>query len=741
MGRAIATVGLGLAALVACSGAPTPPAPVPAGPAHVQPPPPPLPAWTYWEPVSAPVTPTKSSVELPVDVTKLERTPGEDARWSAAPKALREAIAARGFAVLPSVHPSARIGDFYASLRDDRVAWVLTLDAMFAMTHLALDRAMADLDAMLFAPALATMLRRVDVRLEAESRGAGADMGTPYLVARGVVAVALAFVDDHYRPPAAVQPLVDGEKARVLTHEGVAVSPWLGVPLDYSAMSPRGAADRDEAHAGWFRAVAWLEGAALSLEGDGEPGVRAEVDVATARDHARAALLLARLLDYDVDPEAASAWDRVSRAGELLVGPADDPSPRDLAGAAEGLKLDLRSGDWFANVAAVDRVRHATARARLARIDDGSLGSIAPRGGLAPAMPIGRLAPGFRLVGPAATPDGELLQALVFPLVGKYTGGEPAATDRDGQRALPTALDVAAWLGSKVARDRLHAAKDDAYARYDEALRRLEAARPPQGALERHRTPYLSMIDAMETWLRPSLGDAVQPGAGTTEWAARKAEVALGAWTELRHDATAMARVQVVDLRIAPRTTVESPVPVFVEPNPEAIAKLDGVVRQLRQELVGAGLLPRTAPSLAVLDEVDDLLRTALGVAEHEASDEAVPQDLAQALAGLPSRLRALETTVASAGAADVALIADVHSDRPSARALEQAVGRVEELWTVERDPETHKLWLAVGASLPHFEIVTPMASRQSDAQWREKLTADGEPPPGALATAYTLKR
>ncbi|HEY6463004.1 MAG TPA: hypothetical protein VIY73_22700, partial [Polyangiaceae bacterium] len=124
MERAIATVGLGLvmraaravvlpvcsALLAACSGGAPPPPPVPGPPAHVQPPPPPLPAWTYWEPVSAPVTPTKSPVVLPVDVTKLERTPGEDARWSAAPKALRETIAARGFAVMPAVHPATRLG-------------------------------------------------------------------------------------------------------------------------------------------------------------------------------------------------------------------------------------------------------------------------------------------------------------------------------------------------------------------------------------------------------------------------------------------------------------------------------------------------------------------------------------------------------------------------------------------------------------------------------------------------------
>ena len=738
--RAIATVALPLALSVACGGSPPPPPAQPKAVARVEAPPPPLPAWTYWEPVEVPVVEGGKPLELPVDVAQIARSPGGDTRWTAAPRALREAVVARGFAVTRVAHPEARLGDFYASLRDDRVAWVLTLDAMFFVTHLALDRAMADVDARLLAPALATMLRRLDLRLAAESRGARADMAPSYLVARGVVAVALALLQSNYVAATELTPLVDGEKARVLTHVGIATSPWLGVPLDYSAMSPRGAADRDEAHAGWFRAVAWLEGAALALEGAGEGAVRSSVDVGTARVHARAALLLARLLDYDVDAEAASAWDRVERAGELLVGDADDPTPRDLALAAAARKLDLRNGDWFSNVAMVDPVRHAAAKAREARVDDGSLGSIAPPEGVDPRLPVGRLAPGFRLVGPRTTPDGELLQSLVFPLVGAFYGHEPAASTREGVRALPTALDVAAWLGSSEARAQVHAGRDDAYARYPETLDRLMHARPPDGSLERHRTPYLSMLDAMETWLRPSIGDGVQPGAATPDGRTRKAEVALGAWTELRHDATAMARVQVLDLRLAPRTPAESPVPVFVEPHPEAIAKLLAFVRQTERALVASGILAKGTPGVAVLDEVDDLLWTALGVAVHEASDRVVPPALLRALGAFPARLRALETSLAASGAADVPLVVDVHTDRPSGMALEEVLGRIEELWTVVREPETHRLWLALGASIPHAELAQPMAQRASDASLRARIAAEGDAPPDSLEQVYLVK-
>jgi hypothetical protein len=676
---------------------------------------------------------------MPIDVATVERTAGVDARWTAAPPALREAVGARGFAVVHAPHPVARLGDFYAGLRDDRVAWVLSLDAMFFLAHLAVDRAVADVDASVVAPALATMLRRLELRLAAESRSAHGDMAPSYLVARGLVAVALALVQAGYRAPAELSAFVDGERARVLGHSGIGTSPWIGAPIDYSAMSPRGAADRDEAHAGWFRAVAWLQGAALALEGSGEDSVHAPVDVATARVHARAALLLTRLLDYGVDAEAASAWERADGASELLVGEADDPTPRLLALATMSQKLDLRSGDWLANVALVDRVRHAAAQARPARTDDGALGSEAPSSGVDPALPIGRLVPGFRLFGPRATPDAELLQALVFPRVGPLTRPEPPRTARDGVRALPSALDVAAWLGSGEARAQLHASGDDAYARFARTLERFARARPAPGAVERHRTPYLSMLDAIETWLGASGGDRVQPGASTTEWRARKADVALAAWTELRHDATAMARVQVLDVRVAPRAPAQSVVPVFVEPHPEAIAKLVAVVRQTERALLAAGALAKDSPAVAVLDEVDDLLRTALEVAVDEALDRAIPAATIAALAGFPARLRALEGTLAASGAVDVPLCVDVHTDRPSGRVLEEALGPIEELWMIVREPETHRLWLAVGATIPRHEVVQPAHKRASDAAWRARVAAEGEPSPGDLARLYSV--
>jgi len=714
--RVVLTVAAAMSCGAASTAVPTPPTIPQPAPAAPEARPPSLPAWIYWEPVEAAVgAAAEPATQPPLRADELVRSPGAEARWVSAPPAVREAVASLGFAVTPSPHASLRVGDFYASLRDDRVPWVVTLDALFFLAHLAFDRALADVDAAVVAPSMARMLARLEERLAAEARVARPDTIAASSVARGLVAVARALAPDDAGGPAPpeLSALAAREKARVLSHAGWGRSEALGAAVDYSALALRGAADRDAAAAGRCLAAAWLQNAVLTLEGAGERDVRAHVDVATARVHARAALMIARLLDRDVDPDAATAWERIERAGELVTGDAEDVTPRDLVSAASRAELDVRGLDWLANVVRVDRVRHAAAR--------------------------GRVSPSFRLLSPRSTPDGELLQALTYPGVGPRTrpgapetARGPRATDRDGVRALPTALDVASWLGSGEARAALHESGDDAYEGYDDALERLVRARPPDGPLAipgRHRTPYLSMIDAIETWLAPSAGDAVQPSAATAEWRMRKARVALAAWTELRHDATALTRLAVPDVRLPARAPAASTVPIFVEPHPEAIAKLLAFVRQTQQALVGEGMLPAGAPAVRALEEIDDLLWTALGVAVYETADEAPPPSLGAELAAFPARLRALESVLSDSGAADVPLAIDVHVDLPSARVLEEATEPIEEAWIAMREPGTHRLWLALGASIPHVELVEPASRRPSDAAWRARLRADGEPP------------
>jgi hypothetical protein len=305
---------------------------------------------------------------------------------------------------------------------------------------------------------------------------------------------------------------------------------------------------------------------------------------------------------------------------------------------------------------------------------------------------------------------------------------------------LPSALDVAAWLGSAEARAALHENGDDAYERYAETLDHLASLRPLANGADRHRSAYATMLDAIETWLAPSVGDSAQPAAPTAAWRSRKAEVALAAWTELRHDVAPLSRVPVDKLTL-PRLFGRAMLPAFVEPHPEAIAKLLAFVRQVSRILAAEGALQPSGPASIVLAEVGDLLSTALEVAVHEASDEAIPPTLADALATFPARLTALEGALAGTEAADAPLIVDVHTDAGSGRTLHEALGAIDEAWMVMREPATTRLWLAIGAAIPHHELVVAAGARLSDRAWRARIRAGGveELGPGPLEHAYAV--
>jgi hypothetical protein len=319
---------------------------------------------------------------------------------------------------------------------------------------------------------------------------------------------------------------------------------------------------------------------------------------------------------------------------------------------------------------------------------------------------------------------------------------KPPATARDGLRALPTGLDVMAWLGAPDARAALHEAGDDAYERYEATLDRLEARRGPEDVTARHASLYASALDAIGTFVAPSAADSGQLGANGNAWRKRKLEAALVAWTEVRHDAITFTRLPLAKSGTAdPAHSATATAPAFVEPHPEAIAKLVALVRQTIRGLGQLNALPTESPVRALLAEVDDLLATALGIALREANDEPLSPQEESALASFPARFVALESRLALTGSADAPIAIDVHTDLGPARVLEQAVGFVDEAWVVMAEPRTHRSVLAIGAALPHYEFAQPAALRLTDIAWRARLQAGSAPARDAYSKAYVIEK
>lgn len=644
-----------------------------------------LDASAFWEACEVALDDPPIAPPLPL---RLEGDVEPDAATAVAADDLR----ANGFALGTDPRAGA-MAAFYTDSGSAPAPVLVTFDVLFELVHLALAAALAEVEARVTTPELAILLPRVERRLAAEAKGARPDLEQAYLVARGLVAVARALFDAKAAPARELAAAVNADLARVRAHAGVATSATLGVPMDFSLFAPRAGAKKSPAAS----ALAWLATAPLLLEGrDAPAGPR--VDVSRVRAHTRAALLLARSISPEIEPEAARAWSRIESVEQFFTGGADDLTPRELAATAKEVGVDLADGKAIADVAKIDRVRHAASRGDKVSVYDGA-GDVRVVG--PEKVDVAREALSVRLLGARATPDAELFQATVFP-------AEP-------DRRMPRAASLVAWLTAPPASP--SASTDDAAP--ERGPRRFSA--DPH---VRHASVYLSALDAIATWLAPSAARRTLSANASAAYRARVEQTALAAWTTLRHDLASPGRPALAtapSARGVPSATAPPPDPratVYVEPHPEAVGRLLSLVRQLESGLVAAGALVPGSPARSVVADVEQLLTVAFEASLLAADDEAPSPEQAATLAALPGWLGALESALGSTTARAV----DVHTDLATKRALEEAVPGFVPLELALRVPGgAGRVVVARGPVLAHEELEAPARARLTDDTWRGK--------------------
>ncbi len=638
---------------------------------------PPAPAEWYWEAVDADVHEgDPRALDLPLAAASIARPEGASRLWDELSEPARDRLRRDGLVVLAPFAEDAgaptrmRMGAFYTDLRERRIPMLLTLDALFAVAWLGITRALAAVEATELAPALDGFLAKIGARLEAPG-GLGkvtADVAQPLRLARGVVAVADALARGT-PPPIDLAPVVAQEIARIDAHAGVETSPLLGVPVDYARFAVPQGASRPAS----FRAATWLGAAPLVLAGRSELRGGAG-DVTLARRHARAAMLLSRLVDRDVDAEVSDAYARVARLVAFVWGTPDDLSLVELGDLAEALKIDLAKTSSVASILRVDELRHRAALHRPPAVFDGGGGL--SREGKPPVT--------VRILGGHASPDTRALGSLVT--------GELAKT-----RPLPALLDVAAWLGAPGVRTSLRESGQDAAPGYEDALARAVAQRPGEDDADRHGSVQGSLLDVLLHW-----AEAKESGPRSVATQRARIESLLAAWTLARHEGRPFTRPAPKNpTRPRELEVTGAALPVFVEPAPEAIAHLLSAVRQANRGLGALGRLDRESPHRTSLAEIEDLLGVALRAATRAHDDEPVAAADLPRLAAVPARLRALEAGLPDA---DLARTVEVATHPRTGRSLTAGVAGIEPALVLVKDtregaPEGAAV-LAVGAHL-----------------------------------------
>jgi hypothetical protein len=235
-------------------------------------------------------------------------------------------------------------------------------------------------------------------------------------------------------------------------------------------------------------------------------------------------------------------------------------------------------------------------------------------------------------------------------------------------------------------------------------------------AATHHASFYASGLDALSTWLGPSLADGGVVAAATPGWSERKARGALAAWAILRHGTVPFARVRAHDAPAPAGSPACSPSSlVVIEPHPEAIASLLGFTRQVSSGLLALGVTDEAAPSRELLADME----TTLAVAASALEGSGRPGAEAPEIDALPSRIAKIEARIAP-GAGPFA--ATVLTDPAKTRALVVGTAGLDTLYTVVRDPRTGHLTLAVGASLAESEQWEAASVEMTDREWATTL-------------------
>jgi hypothetical protein len=554
----------------------------------------------------------------------------------------------------------------------------VTTDAAYHVWHLTFDAILRTTEQQKLLPALRSLIQQsVTAAHQQTTQLAGTPLADAAARAEQLYQVAAAELG----LPVSLGPLAKQEKALVDAHAGVALSPILGTRIDYSLLTPRGHYTRGDALKRYFVAMSVLGQGAFCLPGT------LDCDATNPQRPSRVGLLATRVLLGT--PQRKALWQAVYEPSAFLVGLSDDYTPGELDAAARAA-----AANWPADPTVI--------------ADDATVTAIVER--LRTTRPV-RIDPeraSVRLMGTRFTIDSFIMDQLVAPNVGENAAG--------ARRELPSALDVAAALGSAKARKVLSSTGAMDYQRYREQLDRLSSRileRPPA---DWGGTVYDAWLHALEPALLPH-GAAYPPMMRTDAWAAKGLVSGLGSYAQLKHDTILYTKQSVAEgggdePKVPPRN--------WVEPEPVAFGRLAAAIDLLRTGLDQRKLLTGEQAKLAA--DVSELFTFFARIA----SDELAGKPLAKAdndrlnfIGGTFEQIWFRTSEADYVGDDDSAVIADIASG--PGQVLNIGIGRFDKILVLV--PQTSGTFaVAAGAVFSYYEFATGAGERLTDATWRSRL-------------------
>jgi len=640
-------------------------------------------------------------------------------------------LAQNGFVVGPAEW--LEFFQLYESTRYEELPVFVTTDSVYHIYHLIFDKMLRDLEREYFEPdvrALTAACLQSARDLYAQLQGTELEE-----VARRVVAyfaVAEALINPQAVTPPEAADLVQEELGFIEGHTGFGASAIFSADCpadcdpcdtnpppecldqpcmceDYSQYVPRGHYTRSEQLQRYFRTMMWY----------GRINMRLQKPTET-----RMALLVTYVLRNTVvdGQPAADVWARVYDPTVFIVGKSDD-----LGFHEYGALWDTVFGPDAPVTAIADEAQFAAFVETARQLPPPQINSM----WVYIWEDKAQVTQGFRFMGQRFVLDAYIFGQLTWRNVG--TSAQP--------RMLPKGLDVMAALGSEEAYAILDEMGETAYANYPEQMAKVRAEISALQMDSWTQNLYWNWLYSFGPLLQAK-GSQYPAFMQTQAWTRKDLHAALGSWTELKHDTILYAKQSMAELGGGPPP---EPPHGWVEPNPEAYARLLALTRMTRDGLQSRNLLsPNTDANLMRLD---DLLTFLLDVAQRELAGQPLTLDDYERIKFYGGELEAITLAAADQEGEgspyfeedeQAALVADVATAPPN-DALEEAIGRVFEIYTVVPDGDGG-LHLAKGGVFSYYEFAWPVSDRLTDEAWRAMLAAGEAPAQPAWTASFISK-
>jgi hypothetical protein len=226
-------------------------------------------------------------------------------------------------------------------------------------------------------------------------------------------------------------------------------------------------------------------------------------------------------------------------------------------------------------------------------------------------------------------------------------------------------------------------------------------------------------------------GSAYPPFMQTQAWARKDLQTALGSWTELKHDTILYAKQVMAEMGGGGPPT---PPHGYVEPNPEAYARLLALTQMTSAGLNSRGLLSDLTRTN--LENLVSELKFLKDISERELAGGSITDEeywQIQFWGGTLEQftLKAADTTgdfsrdLSDQKAALIADVATGTNDLNTLVALEEAVGQPTRIYVVLPDSPWR---IAIGAVYSYYEFTVPSSGRMTDEQWQAQVEAGTNP-------------